>query len=74
MRKELLFFIRKTAFANSQQVVLKLDMASPDFMKNIMVHSYLKKYTDLKYFMDESEYELLDAYLKEKTGRGHANV
>lgn len=60
----------KAAFEASEQVVLELDMASPDFMKDIMAHSYLKAGTELKSFMDDSEYELLDSYLKEKTGVG----
>jgi len=60
----------KTAFEASEQVVLELDMSSPEFMKDIMAHSYLEKGTELKSYMDDSEYELLDAYLKEKTGAG----
>lgn len=60
----------KTAFEASEQLVLELDMASPDFMKDIMAHSYLEKGKELKSYMDDSEYELLDAYLKEKTGAG----
>ncbi|OBX26181.1 hypothetical protein LX77_02000 [Gelidibacter algens] len=60
----------KTAFDNSEQVVLELDMASPEFMKDVMAYSYLEKGTELKAYMDESEYELLDSYLKKKTGTG----
>lgn len=60
----------KTAFEASEQVVLELDMASPEFMKDVMAHSYLEAGTELKSYMDDSEYELLDAYLKEKTGVG----
>ena len=60
----------KTAFEASEQVVLELDMASPDFMKDVMAHSYLEAGTELKSYMDDSEYELLDTYLKEKTGVG----
>lgn len=60
----------KDAFESSEQVVLELDMASPIFMKDIMAHSYLDKGTVLKSYMDDSEYELLDTYLKDKTGNG----
>lgn len=60
----------KLAFENSEQVVLELDMASPEFMKEIMAHSYLETGKELKSYMDDSEYELLDVYLKEKTGTG----
>jgi hypothetical protein len=60
----------KTAFEASEQVVLELDMADPQFMKDVMAHSYLENGQSLKSFMDDSEYELLDTYLKEKTGTG----
>ena len=60
----------KKAFEASEQVVLELDMASPEFMKDVMAHSYLESGTELKSYMDDSEYELLDNYLKEKTGNG----
>lgn len=60
----------KTAFEASEQVVLELDMASPEFMKDVMAYSYLEKGKALKSYMDDSEYELLDDYLKEKTGNG----
>ena len=60
----------KTAFEASEQVVLELDMADPQFMKDAMTYSYLKKGEVLKSFMDDEEYELLDTYLKEKTGSG----
>ncbi len=60
----------KSAFEASEQVVLELDMTGPEFMKDMMAHSYLEKGTELKSYMDESEYELLDNFLKEKTGNG----
>ena len=60
----------KKAFEASEQVVLELDMSSPEFMKDVMAHSYLESGTELKSYMDDSEYELLDNYLKEKTGNG----
>lgn len=60
----------KTAFEASEQLVLELDMSHPDFLKAIMAHSYLENGEQLKSYMDDSEYELLDHYLKEKTGAG----
>jgi len=60
----------KAAFEASEQIVLELDMADPQFMKDIMAFSYLEEGKELKSFMDDSEYELLDSYLKEKTGTG----
>ncbi|WP_027126132.1 TraB/GumN family protein [Gelidibacter mesophilus] len=60
----------KAAFEASEQVVMELDMSGPEFMKDIMAHSYLEKGTEIKSYMDDSEYELLDSYLKEKTGTG----
>lgn len=60
----------KSAFEASEQVVLELDMSNPDFMKDIMAHSYLDNGSELKSYMDDSEFELLEAYLKEKTGVG----
>lgn len=60
----------KAAFEVSEQVVMELDMSGPEFMKDIMAHSYLEKGTEIKSYMDDSEYELLDSYLKEKTGTG----
>lgn len=60
----------KSAFAASEQVVLEVDMTSPQYMKDVMAHVYLEKGTELKSYMDDSEYELLDNFLMEKTGTG----
>lgn len=60
----------KMAFDASEQVVMELDMADPQFMKDIMAYSYLDKDQELKSYMDADEYELLDTYLKDKTGNG----
>lgn len=60
----------KTAFDSSELVVLELDMSHPEFMKDMMAQAYLEQGTELKSFMDDSEYELLDNFLKEKMGIG----
>lgn len=60
----------KKAFETTDKIALELDMADPGFMKEIMAHSYLKKGDELKKYMDEDEYKLLDNYLKEKIGTG----
>lgn len=60
----------KSAFDASEQVVLELDMSHPEFMKDMMAHAYLEKGAELKSYMDDHEYQLLDSFLKEKTGAG----
>lgn len=60
----------KEAFEASEQIVLEIDMADPKFTQDVMANSYLENGKQLKSFMDDSEYELLDKYLKEKTGTG----
>ncbi|MCK0114719.1 TraB/GumN family protein [Gelidibacter sp. F63206] len=60
----------KTAFDSSELLVLELDMSHPEFMEDMMAQAYLEPGTELKSFMDDSEYELLDNFLKEKTGIG----
>ncbi|MBA6151853.1 TraB/GumN family protein [Gelidibacter maritimus] len=60
----------KRAFDSSALVVLELDMSDPGFMQDMMAHAYLEEGTELKSFMDDNEYELLDNFLKDKTGIG----
>lgn len=62
----------KTAFQACDKAVLELDMDSPEFMKDVMKYSYLQNGDELKSFMDDKEYEILDTYLKEKLGTGMA--
>lgn len=60
----------KDAFGQSKQVVLEINMGSPEFMQDVMTVGYFQDDEQLKTYMDDSEYELLDTYLKEKTGQG----
>lgn len=60
----------KDAFKHSELVVLEINMASPEFMQDVMALGYFQDGDQLKTYMDDSEYELLDTYLKEKTGQG----
>ncbi len=60
----------KRAFDTSEIVTLEIDMADPNFFKEVVQHSYLKEGEELKSFMDDGEYTLLDTYLKKHTKTG----
>ena len=56
----------KKAFQESDIVTLELDMDDPSFMKNFIKYSYLSEGETIKSYMDESEYEMMDIFLKKK--------
>ncbi len=60
------------AFDASEVVALEIDMADPGFMKEVMEFSYLKDGEELKSFMDDNEYTLLDNYLRKHSATGIA--
>ncbi|WP_299883903.1 TraB/GumN family protein [uncultured Lacinutrix sp.] len=63
----------KKAFDACDKVALEIDMADTGFSAEVMKHSFLKEGEELKSYLDDDEYVVLDNYLKEKTGVGMAN-
>ena len=60
----------KKAFNESDIVTLELDMDDPNFMKEAMKYSYLSEGETLMSYMDESEYEIMDSFLKKNLKMG----
>ncbi|WGD35680.1 TraB/GumN family protein [Olleya sp. YS] len=63
----------KNAFDKCDKVALEIDMADPSFSADVMKNAFLKEGEELKSYLDDDEYVILDNYLKEKTGVGMAN-
>lgn len=61
------------AFDATDKVVLELDMADPNFAAEAVQLSMLNEGEELKSYMTDEEYELLDKHLKEKKGISVAN-
>lgn len=60
----------KDAVKSSETIVLELDMDDPNMQSEMMKLSMLAEGNSLKNHMDETEYETLDTYFKEKMGVG----
>ncbi|QCE41063.1 TraB/GumN family protein [Psychroserpens sp. NJDZ02] len=63
----------KNAFDACDKVALEIDMADVGFGAEVMSNAFLKEGEELKSYLDENEYALLDTYLKDKTGVGMVN-
>lgn len=61
------------AFDACDKVALEIDMDEPGLQAEMMKHSVLKTDEELKTYLDEDEYVVLDNYLKEKIGVGMVN-
>ena len=61
------------AFDASDKVVLEIDMADPNFATEAVQLSMLKENEELKSYMTDKEYKILDDHLKEKKGIGVDN-
>ncbi|MGB3463662.1 MAG: TraB/GumN family protein [Cyclobacteriaceae bacterium] len=60
----------KSAFKDSEQIVLELDMDDPGMQAEMMKHIMIKSDKTLKDYMTEDEYALLDKKLLETLGQG----
>lgn len=60
----------KKAFEATERLALEIDMADSGFASEVMKHAYLNKDEELKSFMSDEEFKLLDDYLKNKKGTG----
>lgn len=60
----------KKAFEVTERLALEIDMADSGFASEAMKHAYLNKGEELKSFMSDEEFKLLDDYLKSKKGTG----
>ncbi|GEQ84767.1 TraB/GumN family protein [Patiriisocius marinistellae] len=64
----------KNAFTESENIFLELDMDDPSLQQEMMQLSILPDGGNLKNFMDESEYSLIDTYLLSNMGVGLDNL
>lgn len=60
----------KNAFTSSEQVVFELDMDDPNMVTEMRNLSTITDGSNLKNYMDEEEYALLDTYFKTNMGIG----
>jgi uncharacterized protein YbaP (TraB family) len=60
----------KKAFEATERVALEIDMADSGFASEVMKHAYLNKGEELKSYMSDEEFKLLDDHLKLKNGKG----
>ncbi|TAE38692.1 MAG: TraB/GumN family protein [Runella slithyformis] len=60
----------KAKFATAQQIVMELDMDDPAMMGKMMQTMYMKDGKKLKSLLNEADYALLSAYVKDSLGMG----
>ncbi len=58
----------QNAFDVTEHVILEVDMADPNFTNDMMKFSMLKENEELKSYMSDDEYLILNNHLKEKSG------
>lgn len=60
----------KAKFGAAQQIVMELDMDDPAMMEKMMQTLYMKDGKKLKSLLNEADYALLSAYVKDSLGMG----
>jgi uncharacterized protein len=60
----------KAKFGAAQQIVMELDMDDPALMMKMMQTTYMKDGKKLKNLLNEADYALLSAYMKDSLGMG----
>lgn len=58
----------QAAIANSEQMVLELDMDEPGIMQNMMASSVMQDGTTLKSLMSDEDYQLLEKFMMDSLG------